>query len=97
MLDVDKMRYGADKLKTWKNLDKQDQLTIVKNLTSKKYNNIVDIRSVKNQSIEITLHLEKEKRYDFLVEYEAFLRKNLGNFPIIVLLRDRADENRKRK
>lgn len=97
MLEVNKYeRYESPELIEWKKLDKLEQLKKVVKV-SEKYEDKVDIINVHNQSIEVSLFMQKDDVYKFLVEYEAFLRKELGGFPIIVLLKDRADENRKRK
>lgn len=97
MLDVNKYdRYESPKLKEWKQLDKSTQLTKVTSL-NEKYKDKVQVVKVYDQSIEINLFIKKEGVYDFLVEYETYIRDNLGGFPIIILLKDRADENKKRQ
>lgn len=89
-------RYESPQLKEWKKLNDEEQLIKVREV-SKGYEEQLDVQKVHHQSIEVSLFMEKEKVYGFLVEYETFLRNQLGGFPIIVLLKDRADENRKRK
>lgn len=83
-------------LKEWKKLDKKQQFDIVYEI-SKKFFDRLELVKVDNQSIEVTLFVEKNLFYDLLVEYETFLRQSLGNFPIIVLLKEKKDENKKRK
>ena len=84
------------KLEEWEKLSFEKQLQKVKDLSSQ-YTDILEVLSVRNQAIELNLFMKKENVYTFLVSYETYLREQLGNFPIIVLLKDRADENRKRK
>ncbi len=97
MLDVDEYeRYEAPSLIKWKKLSLEQQLKTVQEL-SEKYKDKLDVIKVKNQSIEVSLIMEKNEVYDYLVEYEAYIRKALGEFPVIILLKDRADENKKRK
>lgn len=97
MLDVSKYgRYESPELIGWKKLTEQEQFDTVNEL-SQVYYEKVKVSKVKDQSIEVDLFMSKNEVYEFLVEYEAYLRENLGNLPIIVLLKDRADENRKRK
>ena len=43
------------------------------------------------------LEIEKDERYKFLVEYESYLRKELDNIPIIVLLEGKTDANKRRQ
>lgn len=80
----------------WEKLSFNQQLEKVKYLSSM-YEDSMEVLSVKNQAIELNLFMKKENVYTFLVSYETYLREQLGHFPIIVLLKDRADENRKRK
>lgn len=89
-------RYESEELIEWKKLDSNEQLKIVNDF-SKEYSEKVEVNKVHDQSIEISLCLNKDDVYKFLVDYETYLRDKLGGFPIIVLLKDRADENRKRK
>lgn len=97
MLDVDKYkRYESPELIQWKKLSFEEQKKRVEQL-NKKFEDKAKVTKVSNQSIELSLFLSKEKVYSFLVEYETYMRENLGGFPIIVLLKDRADENKKRK
>lgn len=97
MSDVSKyIRYESPELKEWKKLNPEEQYKKVNEL-SQVYFEKVKVSTVNNQSIEVNLFIPKSQVYEFLVEYEAYLRKKLGGFPIIVLLKDRIDENRKRK
>lgn len=97
MSDVNNyVRYESPELKAWKQLSFEEQLKKVKEL-SVDYFEKLEVISVKHQAIEVNLFMEKSEVYTFLVAYEKYLREALGNFPIIVLLKDRADENRKRK
>jgi len=84
------------KLEEWEKLSFEKQLQKVKDLSTQ-YADILEVLSVRNQAIELNLFMKKESVYTFLVSYETYIREQLGNFPIIVLLKDRADENRKRK
>lgn len=97
MSDVYKYkRYESPELIEWKKLDSEKQFEIVNEFSQPFYEK-VKVSKVNNQSIEVDLFMRKSDVYNFLVEYETYLREKLGNFPIIVLLKDRADENRKRK
>mgnify|MGYP000329479017 CR=1 FL=1 len=97
MLDVTNSENSpSGMLKEWKKLSPPQQLEIVKGFSTQ-YNNQLNVLSVKDHAIELSLFMEKDDVYTFLVSYESYLREQLGNFPIIVLLKDRADENRKRK
>lgn len=97
MSDVDNYtRYESPALKEWKTYSFEEQLKKVKEL-SHEYSQKLEVISVKHQAIEVNLFMEKSEVYHFLVQYESDIRKKLGDFPIIVLLKDRADENRKRK
>lgn len=89
-------RYESKELQAWKKLDNQTQFIKVTEL-SKELMDKVKVIKVQDQAIEVSLFIEKNEVYDFLVSYETFIRNKLGNFPIIVLLKDRADENKKRK
>ena len=84
------------KLEEWKNLSSDLQLTKVRK-ASVKYDGLIEVLSVRNQAIEVNLFVEKSEIYSSLVDYETYLREQLGNFPIIVLLKARSDENKKRK
>lgn len=91
MLDVD----SRFKLKEWKSLSGKEQFAKIEEL-SLHYSSKVSIIKVQDQAIEIDLHIDENRAYEFLVEYERYLREALGSFPIIVLLGDRKDENKKR-
>ena len=97
MLDVNEYkRYESPELIKWKKLSNYEQLEIVK-LHSELFKDKLEVSSVKNQAIEVNLFIDKKDVYEFLVNYENYIREKLGNFPVIVLLRDRVDENKKRK
>lgn len=97
MLDVNKYeRYESPELIKWKKLSNDEQLKIVK-LHSELFKDKLEVSSVKNQAIEVNLFIDKKDVYEFLVNYENYIREKLGNFPVIVLLKDRVDENKKRK
>lgn len=89
-------RYESEELKEWKKLDAKIQLEKVQEL-SVGLSDKLEIVRVHDQAIEVSLFVEKSEVYDFLVSYETLMRTKLGNFPIVVLLKDRADENKKRK
>ncbi len=97
MLDANEYkRYESPELIKWKNLSNVEQLKIVK-LHSELFKDKLEVSSVKNQAIEVNLFIDKKDVYEFLVNYENYIREKLGNFPVIVLLKDRVDENKKRK
>ena len=97
MLDVNEYkRYESHELIKWKKLSNYEQLEIVK-LHSELFKDKLEVSSVKNQAIEVNLFIDKKDVYQFLVNYENYIREKLGNFPVIVLLKDRVDENKKRK
>lgn len=97
MLDVNEYkRYESPELIKWKKLSNYEQLEIVK-LHSELFKDKLEVSSVKNQAIEVNLFIDKKDVYEFLVNYENYIREKLGNFPVIVLLKDRVDENKKRK
>lgn len=97
MLDVNEYkRYESPELIKWKKLSNYEQLEIVK-LHSELFKDKIEVSSVKNQAIEVNLFIDKKDVYQFLVNYENYIREKLGNFPVIVLLKDRVDENKKRK
>ena len=97
MLDVNEYkRYESPELIKWKKLSNYEQLEIVK-LHSELFKDKLEVSSVKNQAIEVNLFIDKKDVYQFLVNYENYIREKLGNFPVIVLLKDRVDENKKRK
>ena len=97
MLDaIEYKRYESPELIKWKKLSNYEQLEIVK-LHSELFKDKLEVSSVKNQAIEVNLFIDKKDVYEFLVNYENYIREKLGNFPVIVLLKDRVDENKKRK
>ncbi len=97
MLDVSEYkRYEPPSLIEWKKNSNEAQLKKVQELSTE-FDDKLEVIKVKDQSIEVNLYMPKDKVYDYLVSYEAYIREKLGNFPVIVLLKDRADENRKRK
>lgn len=89
-------RYESSELIQWKEYSVEEQLTIVKEHNNP-YKEKVEVCKVHHQSIEVSLFMKKEEVYTFLVQYETYMREKLGGFPIIILLKDRADENKKRK
>lgn len=97
MLDVNKYeRYESPALIEWKMLSTDEQFKIV-SVHSEIFKDKLEVSSVKNQAIEVNLFIDKKDVYEFLVKYEDYIREKLGNFPVIVLLKDRVDENKKRK
>lgn len=97
MLDVNEYkRYESPELIEWKKLSNNEQLEIVTSY-SELFKDKLEVSSVKNQAIEVNLFIDKKDVYEFLVNYENYIREKLGNFPVIVLLKDRVDENKKRK
>ncbi|MDZ7817705.1 MAG: hypothetical protein U5K55_03390 [Aliarcobacter sp.] len=97
MLDANNYeRYESPELIEWKKLSHDEQFKIV-NSYSDVFKDRLEVSSVKNQAIEVNLFVDKKDVYDFLVKYENYIREKLGNFPVIILLKDRIDENKKRK
>lgn len=97
MLDVNEYkRYESPELIEWKKLSNNEQMEIVTSY-SELFKDKLEVSSVKNQAIEVNLFIDKKDVYEFLVNYENYIREKLGNFPVIVLLKDRVDENKKRK
>ncbi len=97
MLDANNYeRYESPELIEWKKLSLDEQFKIV-NSYSDVFKDRLEVSSVKNQAIEVNLFVDKKDVYDFLVKYENYIREKLGNFPVIILLKDRIDENKKRK
>ncbi|MDD2894891.1 MAG: hypothetical protein PHG81_02625 [Aliarcobacter sp.] len=97
MLDANNYeRYESPELIEWKKLSHDEQFKIV-NSCSDVFKDRLEVSSVKNQAIEVNLFVDKKDVYDFLVKYENYIREKLGNFPVIILLKDRIDENKKRK
>jgi hypothetical protein len=97
MLDANNYeRYESPELIEWKKLSLDEQFKIV-NSYSDIFKDRLEVSSVKNQAIEVNLFVDKKDVYDFLVKYENYIREKLGNFPVIILLKDRIDENKKRK
>jgi len=97
MLDANNYeRYESPELIEWKKLSHDQQFKIV-NSYSDVFKDRLEVSSVKNQAIEVNLFVDKKDVYDFLVKYENYIREKLGNFPVIILLKDRIDENKKRK
>lgn len=97
MLDANNYeRYESPELIEWKKISYEEQFKIV-NSYSDVFKDKLEVSSVKNQAIEVNLFIDKKDVYDFLVKYENYIREKLGNFPVIVLLKERIDENKKRK
>lgn len=97
MLDANNYeRYESPELIEWKKISYEEQFKIV-NSYSDVFKDKLEVSSVKNQAIEVNLFVDKKDVYDFLVKYENYIREKLGNFPVIVLLKERIDENKKRK
>lgn len=97
MLDANKYkRYESPTLIEWKKLSDDEQFKII-SFHSDIFKDKLEVSSVKNQAIEVNLFIDKKDVYEFLVKYENYIREKIGNFPIIVLLKDRVDENKKRK
>nr|WP_321266985.1 hypothetical protein [uncultured Sulfurimonas sp.] len=89
-------RYESPALKLWKKLTKDQQFEKVYAL-SKKFEDRLTLTDVRNQSIKVELFVTKDEIYNTLVEYETYLRENLNNIPIIVLLEGKTDANKKRQ
>lgn len=97
MLDANNYeRYESPELIEWKKLSHEEQFKIV-NSYSNVFKDRLEISSVKNQAIEVNLFIDKKDVYEFLVKYEKYIREKLGQIPIIILLKERIDENKKRK
>ena len=89
-------RYESEELKKWKKLSVDKQIEIVQSFSGD-FNDRLTVISVHNQSIKVELYVPKDDIYNTLVEYETYIRKKLDNIPIIVLLQERHDANKKRK
>lgn len=89
-------RYESPALKLWKKLTTDQQFEKVNEL-SQVFKDRLDLIEVRDQSIKVELSVEKSEIYDLLVEYETYLRENLDNIPIIVLLQGKTDANKKRQ
>ena len=89
-------RYESPELIAWKQLSHEEQLLKVQSLHNN-FKDKLEVISVKDQMIEVNIFVSKEQTYELLVNYETSMRKQLNNIPIIVLLKERLDENRKRK
>lgn len=89
-------RYESPELIAWKQLSHEEQLLKVQSLNNN-FKDKLEVISVKDQMIEVNIFVSKEQTYELLVNYETSMRKQLNNIPIIVLLKERLDENRKRK
>lgn len=89
-------RYESDALKEWKKISSEEQLEQVIEITEDS-GYPLEVKNVKDQMIEVNIFVEKNETYELLKNYEKFLREKLNNIPIIVLLKERLDENRKRK
>ncbi len=89
-------RYESPELQKWKQLPQLTQLEKIESL-SQDFRNELKVINVKDQMIEVNVYVPKEQVYQLLVNYEKYLREKLDNMPIIVLLKERLDENKKRK
>lgn len=89
-------RYESPELQKWKQLPQLMQLEKIESL-SQDFRNELKVINVKDQMIEVNVYVPKEQVYQLLVNYEKYLREKLDNMPIIVLLKERLDENKKRK
>ena len=89
-------RYESPELKLWKKLTADQQFKKVDEL-SQDFKEKLKVIDVHNQSINVELFVPKDEVYDLLVEYETYLRENLDNIPIIVLLQGKSDANKKRQ
>ncbi|WP_457749349.1 hypothetical protein [Sulfurimonas sp.] len=89
-------RYESQELQEWKKLSSEEQFKQVKYL-SDKYKESLELLFVRDQSIQVSLKIPKNEHYDLLVSYEAYLRENLGNIPLIVLIEEKKDENKRRQ
>ena len=96
MSEMKYSRYESEELIKWKKLSSEKQIEIV-NEFSNPYAEKLKIIQVNNQSIKVELLVSKEEIYNTLVEYETYLRKKLQNIPIIILLQEKNDANKKRK
>jgi len=89
-------RYESPELQLWKKKDTEEQFKIVEKI-SKKYEDRLTLVSVRHQAIKVELEIPKEERYNLLVDYETYVRKELNNIPIIVLLEGKKDANKRRR
>ena len=89
-------RYESPELKLFKKLTTDQQFKKVSEI-SKKFEDRLSVIQVHNQSIKVEVFVPKEDIYYLLVEYETYLREKLNNIPIIVLLQEKTDANKKRK
>ncbi len=89
-------RYESQELKLWKKLTQEQQFEQVKEL-SKSFEERLIPKYVRHQSIKVDVFVSKDEIYSLLVEYETHLRTKLDNIPIIVLLQEKIDANKRRK
>lgn len=89
-------RYESQELQEWKKLSQEEQFSQVQVL-SKEYTEQLEPISVRHQSIRVSMCIPKSEYYETLVDYEKHLRENLGNIPLIVLVEEKADENKRRQ
>lgn len=96
MSEAKSYRYESPELKVFKKLTTDEQFKKVYGLTQG-FEDKLEVIAVKDQSITVKLFVEKDKAYETLVEYETYIREKLDNIPIIVLIQERKDANKKRK
>ncbi|MBL1243442.1 MAG: hypothetical protein COA39_003440 [Sulfurimonas sp.] len=89
-------RYESQELQEWKKLSQEEQFSQVQALSTKYIEQLEPI-FVRDQSIRVAMHIPKSAYYETLVDYEKYLRENLGNIPLIVLVEEKADENKRRQ
>ena len=89
-------RYESPALIQWKKQNHEKQLETVISL-SQEFEHTIEVVNVLDQRIEVIAYVTKDKIYELLVQYETFIRVKLNDIPIIVLLKEKRDENRKRK
>jgi len=89
-------RYESPELQEWKKLTKEEQFLKVQTL-SKSFIEKLKPVFVKDQSIKVDMFVPKSEYYELLVKYEAYLRESLGNIPLIVLVQEKLDENKRRQ
>jgi len=89
-------RYESPELQEWKKISQEEQMTKLKKI-SKPFSDILQVVYVKDQSIRVNILVEKSEYYDSLVKYETYIREELGNIPVIVLVQEKLDENKRRQ
>lgn len=89
-------RYESQELKLWKLLSGDEQFSRVDELT-KDFEEEVKLIHVRHQAIKVELSVPKDEIYTVLVKYETYLREKLNHIPIIILLQEKLDANKRRK